>query len=161
MESIVEKALLLFIENSDLDEDSMFDVFIKNGIEPAIAEKIMSFVPIAFFRSMMDSTELSFCDYYLLMNQEGEAVGRNSFDSEETYKIGYKLSASIEGRDEYLSIAGRSPELHAVNKALNSGSKLSDLELSPVVITFYDQIDEGKVSSKEKWWKNLFRRPQP
>jgi hypothetical protein len=55
-------------------------------------------------------------------------------------------------QDVFLAVAGRSPEFRAVNQALHAGSRAEDLECSPPVLVWSEEVT-GAGAPPKSWWQ--------
>ncbi|MEV6823939.1 DUF6348 family protein [Amycolatopsis sp. NPDC051102] len=96
------------------------------GVEPWLAERLLLFLPVAYTRRLL--SDVSFTGTLL-------APGGRVHLAEEPVFAAALARAQRAGRGEIERIALRSGEFDAINNALQSGSKLADLELGEPTLT--------------------------
>ena len=112
----------------------------RRGVEPQLAQELVSFVPMAFGREVVEQLGVKCSDNYLMHNMLDDSEKEMPLAMEMAFAwakglIGeYRNSACNE---IFKLIAGRSAELDAVNNALNGGvtvEGLKECKLGPSVV---------------------------
>jgi hypothetical protein len=128
-----------FRAEHELDDDAIVKRLIADGMEPALTERLVVFLPMVYFRIMMERTKIVFPDVYQEKLPDGtmqtrvlsnESVWEPSF---EFARAEIKLGMSSE---DLLNVAGRAAECDAINKLLNAGSKIEDCKIDPCIVRF-------------------------
>lgn len=129
------KALDVFLAHRRSDNGIVYNALIQAGMDAETALVFFYFVPIAFARLALKSSGIEFHDSFLCLVGE-ENAGPFSFSADPRYAL---LIEGIPGlvaeweRDDVLTIAGRSSEFSAINKAAHSSSALKDIRLTETV----------------------------
>jgi hypothetical protein len=126
--------------NSDpelTDEEMLFELT-EQGISQPLACEMVGLFPILAGRLFLQGLGIQFSDTYDLVDADGVAIGSGALcDHPGVIAIGKQIDALVKP-EAYQSVALRGAELNAVNKALNSGSKPSNLYTGPVVLFKYE-----------------------
>ncbi|MBE1534690.1 DUF6348 family protein [Actinomadura algeriensis] len=133
------------------DDDEVWERLTGAGVEPWLAERLLIFLPMAFTRRLLP--DVSFSDE---LTTPGGTV---SLAAEPVFAAALARARRAD-RGEIERVAPRSAEFNAVNRLLNSGSRLSDLMLVPV--TLAEELeplgpDDGGVPSARTVFEALLR----
>ncbi|HUT92848.1 MAG TPA: DUF6348 family protein [Thermoguttaceae bacterium] len=121
-----------FREHPSLETDEITDVLVGRNIDRRQAEMLVALVPVAYGRTVLQRAKVSFTDRFVLVNSETHEERRSRLSAEPVFKIAMlfahdEITSRGVGRDAMLAVAGRSPELDAINQALHAGSRLEDM----------------------------------
>ena len=134
---VIEQSLDVFYENQQADDEQIFYSLKQKGWDEITCSKIIAFVPIAFCRLLLHSSGVSFSEYYIIMQSDTKVKQKKRLDSEPFFKIAFNiaiLKSKACDQNYFMSVATRSSEFNVVNSALNRGSILEDLILTPLVV---------------------------
>ena len=124
-------------EGFETELEKIRDLFLGAGISEKSSIDLVIFLPTAFVMNLL--SDVDYPDYYIEINQSGKSTEKR-FDLNESFMTIWKATqqyfASEPDRDTILKISIKSSEFHAINKALEDGAELEDLQLSPPVINF-------------------------
>ena len=93
------------------------------------AAEAVIFLPFAFARVLFGSTGIRFSETYLL--KTGDQYVEQKFAENEVFQEATRLAALVKQhgpREQMAAIASQSAEFNVINKALNAGVKLHDIE---------------------------------
>lgn len=142
----VNKAIAAFHTRRESDEHEIVEMLVASGIEKPLAAKLVEFVPLAFFRAMMEESGVQFADYFLRLGPEGKPADERKLNQEPVYMEALKMALAEakagRGGEDYLAVARRSAEFQAINNALHDGAKLEDLVCAPPVLLWSESSDE-------------------
>ncbi|WNG37225.1 hypothetical protein F0U61_28785 [Archangium violaceum] len=136
----VSRAVAAFVAPSDRDDELIYEELRSQGATPLEAEKLVAYLPLAFGQVLVQHMGPRFPDSALFVTA-GTRNERPVFLPEDPLwceSIRLAEEAIADGsltRDQFNAIALRSSTLHALNNALNAGSKPEDLVFAPSVIT--------------------------
>jgi hypothetical protein len=131
------------------------------GIPTGLAAEIVEFLPIALARAMLEGMGIHFADHYVRQTAQGQVIGEKLLAEEPVFREGLSIAGEISGgTDDFMAVAGLSPEYRAIQKALSSGSQPEDLQCAPPIVLANDEdrraFDDtsGGVQPKRKpWWQ--------
>jgi hypothetical protein len=133
------------------------------GIPAPLAAEVVEFLPLALARAMLEGMGIRFADHYVRQTAQGRVVGQKLLTDEPVFREGLAIAGEISGggTDEFMAVAGLSPEYRAIHKLLSSGSQPEDLQCAPPVVLANDEdrraFDDtsGGVQPKQKkpWWQ--------
>jgi len=121
----------------NLEDDALVEMLVTNGFEPAVALRLVAFLPMAYFRVMMQHTGAQLPDAFEEQMPDGSVVTR-ALSSEPVWIpcLEFARTDAVSGisSQDFFAIAGRSAECDAANQALNAGNKLGDLVFTPCLV---------------------------
>jgi hypothetical protein len=132
MREVLEWGLAGYMSNPEASDQDIAQR-LEGGFPRGVATRVVAFLPLAYGRRILRDL-VTLPDSFI--GEQGEAP----LASEPLFAGAAALAAEA-GRDEVQRVGGRSAEVHAVNKALNAGSKAADLVLGPPVLSFGGPID--------------------
>jgi hypothetical protein len=144
------KLASIFLEASEKEDTEIVVILKERGIKLDKAERFVAFLPIAFGRVVINRLgQVKFSNVYRIKGIAAEFC----LDKEPIFNEAYNIAtesylANVIPRENFSAIAGRSPELNAVSKALDEGADINGAEFQPVLLFGYKTI--GK--------QGLFRR---
>jgi hypothetical protein len=118
---------------ADRPDEEIVRALVSQGADPALAEKLVDFVPIAFGRPVLERLGVRPSEEGVLLSGDGERRFRLMDDPVFADAIALARGAYARGTmptDVFRAVAMRGAELRAVNEALASGAKAQDLKLS-------------------------------
>jgi len=126
----IRKALLIFRASQDLQDEPLIEKLIAGGFEPTLATRLVEFLPIAYFRIMVEGSGAQFSEDFE-RDLPGGTVVVHPFDSEPLWNdllasARFERKSGVSAQD-YLAIAARSAECDAANQALNAGNTIDAL----------------------------------
>jgi hypothetical protein len=151
---LLQRAVPVFIRNAEFTLDTVRIGLLTSRIPTRTIESIVEFLPLAFARDLMDAMGISFPDEYVRVDADGRERLRAKLSDEPWYVESKKLAPEVMislGSDAFMTIAGRSSELDAVNQALHAGSQPADLVFAPPVMMWRDEPPPP--ATKKPWWK--------
>jgi hypothetical protein len=136
----ISQAVFLMRESPSLDDTGVYEALVADGVEQGVALRLTVFLPMAYCRLFLSGTGVKFADGFQYLLPEGGISPETPFSAEPLWQAcvtfaDAEIKSSV-GAKDFLRIAGRSAEFNAVNQQLHAGSKLEDLVLTPVLLTW-------------------------
>jgi hypothetical protein len=141
MNEIIAKAASILRASTHLDDEEALKEFVSNGIELHLADRLVTFLPMAYASHILVKAGARLQNYYekVLPNGDLEKVQLSSEPvwcaSMEFYHA--EISCGI-SKEELLALAARSAEFDAANQAMNAGNKLDEVEFGPCRIQWIE-----------------------
>jgi hypothetical protein len=160
----VQLAVPVFHTHKNSTWKTLGEALQEADISPAIANRLLEFMPLAFARVFLDGLGIEFSDYYIRFDSKtNRKVSKKLVDEpaySESLAVASTLMAEQKAGDDFISVVSRSSEFVAMNKALNDGSRPEDLVSSPPVLLWNEETENrtdaaghGQNKSKWKFWK--------
>jgi hypothetical protein len=115
----------------DNDERELIPSLVKCQLDEFLAKDLIVFVPLAFGRALLKRTGVNLPETYLIYGPDGQQPERHRLLDHPVFCEAYRAAEDCYSRgvddNTYLAIAGRSPEVRNLNKALDAGSDLKEL----------------------------------
>ncbi|UOQ64513.1 hypothetical protein [Hymenobacter volaticus] len=153
--NLIEATLPYFVE-AEATEETIYNQLTSTGVDAHLANQIISFVPLAFGRVLMQNLLVGFSKHYTLHTNNKRP--HDYLLSEEPVYQAALLCAEQAVTNQtwtehlHVAIALWSAETQAVNSALISGSQPEDLEISNPQILADIGPKQAKVNARP-WWK--------
>jgi hypothetical protein len=116
---------------------------VADGIEPAVAARLVEFLPMAYCRLLLERSGARFSDMYRRRLNDGQISAEKPLSSEPLWNAVLAFARDEVGRGippaDLLAVAGRSAEFDVANQLLNRGSKLKDIAFVPVVLKWPEE----------------------
>jgi hypothetical protein len=147
MNDSISKAIAVIRDSPSSDDVEVYRKLVGEGIEPLLAARLIEFLPMAYCRLLLESSGVRFSENYQRKLSDGRIPQEQALISLPVWNAMMAF-----GRDEIrrglspkdlLAVALRSAEFQAVNRLLNKGSKLSDLVLTPTLLTWPEHGPES------------------
>ena len=157
----IKIALPVFAEHKNSDWEVLETALIGAGIEPSLTAKLLEFMPLAFGRVFLDGMGIKFAENYTRYNDLSGQSKESKLLDEPVYAESFWAASQIveyqAAGEAFNAVAFRSSELHAVNEALNAGSKPENLVTSPPHLVWNSEETDSMdlLQPKKKWqfWK--------
>jgi hypothetical protein len=104
------------------------------GIPDALAARAYTFTQVAWGRTLLDGLGVQFSLQYLCFDASGTIVESGDLADEPCFAAATRLAERYKGSPGFKRLAMMSADFHAVNNALNGGSKPEDLVTSPACL---------------------------
>jgi hypothetical protein len=183
----IEKAIPIFVENSKKPTNKEFDEYAEDvikdlvdaGMSNLLAEKIFTFMPLAFGRVFMNDLNIEFQQEYDLFTFENhrpvtkeirQLSGEIIFI--ESLKLAKEAVSNKVFNENYQLIAFTSAEFNVVNKLLSEGSESGNIVLTKPMIPWSEQnqndiyyqklsseqikneiTKDSSLKSEKSWWQ--------
>ncbi|MCB2410891.1 hypothetical protein [Hymenobacter lucidus] len=139
--SVIQKALPHFV-TEDATEDSVYEYLIAEGVEPAVADRIIIFTPTTFGRVMMRHLKLVFPETYRIQRESGELSDSLLLNSEPVFQAALNLASTIASAqiwEEALhsEVAYWSAETDSVSQALVAGCPAASIKPQELIVHWY------------------------
>jgi|ERR1700722_3116181 hypothetical protein len=140
----IARALTIFRESPELDDEGAFRALIDRGVERSIAARIVEFLPIAYCRVLLLNSGVQFSNSFV---RAASPLKIQSLSSEPLW-IFFLASAESElrggtARREMLMVAGRSAEFQAINQMLDKGAELKNVALPTISLLWPESGPES------------------
>jgi hypothetical protein len=160
----IEKALVVFANHENSNDEDLEKALEKMGIPLSLAYKLSEFMPLAFGRIFMKDLGVAFQqDFVRYVISEGKIVKKHQakLDNEVVYKEAYKIASRMFSKrisvEEFQVVAFRSAEFRVVNEMLNKGSKPENIVLTQPYLQWREDIEEKEEFSdsnqSQSWWQ--------
>src|SRR4051794_27088093 len=125
MRESIQTAVQIMRSHRQASESEIFQLLLDSGIDRPMAAQLVTLLPIAYGRVVLAGSGVLFSDTYLCLGEGGEPGSASRLDGVPlwTEAVAFaKHEAASELESEALfAIAGRSPEVNVINKALHDG----------------------------------------
>lgn len=137
MRDSIAKAVHLFRNAPELNDEEVFERLIAEGIERKLAASLLHFIPMVYVRILFERKKVRFSEFYEQQLPSGRKETRR-LTAEPVWiptvefaraEIGQGISAQ-----DLLNVAGRSAEGDALNQALNRGNNIEDGSLGMTIV---------------------------
>lgn len=139
IEERVNGAVACMIEMAGRPDEDIGDVLARAGSAPAEVQALLAFVPMAFGRVALKDLPVRFSDTAILRESPDDEGREVRLSQEDVFAIATQLAIGAldqDGltQDQFLAVAMRSAEVHAINQAVLEGADAQDLVVSPPVV---------------------------
>jgi hypothetical protein len=135
--------------NEKWDDDAAKRHLMANGVPEAIADDAVRFAPIAIGRAFMESLGVELSNQYLCFRADGSVARSGDLDQNEVFRTAIELAPDLALHPGFKAAAYSSPEVDAVNQALQDGSDAKDLVLGPVALFLEQPTRRGFQTAQE------------
>ena len=109
----------------DADDQELAEELMGLGLSRDQAERVVAFVPIAFGRQLLSSSEATFSDTYEIHDSDTGRRIRGTFGAEPLYRLAVRYAAEHSEDEAVILIGERSAEVDAARKLLPKGASLA------------------------------------
>jgi hypothetical protein len=136
----VSRAVARMIERAGDPDDQIQPVLAADGADPREVQALLAYVPLAFGRAALRELPVRFAETAIVREGRDDEGVETLLSGEPIFAQAVWLAdRALEGatltQDEFLAVAMRSAEVHAVNNAMMGGADARDLVVSPPVVT--------------------------
>jgi hypothetical protein len=133
--TLIEHSLDIFQQHPQATDVEIVYLLVSKQISPQDAWKLVSLVPLAFGRVLMDTSGASFSDK-CIMETNGKKPQEKLLKNEPFFQEAVNIARSQGShcREYWINIVVRSGEIKSINQALHAGSNIEDLVLAPPII---------------------------
>lgn len=136
----VSRAVARMIERAGDPDDQIQPVLAADGADPREVQALLAYVPLAFGRAALRELPVQFADTAIVREGRDDEGVETLLSGEPIFaQAAWLADRALEGatltQDEFLAVAMRSAEVHAVNNAMMGGADARDLVVSPPVVT--------------------------
>ena len=128
----IGRALRIASQEPALEDWDLRDRLVAAGVEPRRAWHIVTFVPMAFGRPVLESFNVEMPDTYLVRDDRGRDTRRRLRD-QPVYRAAYDHLADFSERPGFRELASWGAEVNALSNLMNAGSKPEDAVLTESV----------------------------
>lgn len=129
--------------NPRWDDAAAVDHLVGSGISREIAEDVVHLTPVAFGRTIIDGMGLQLSNRYFYFRGDGSTAKSGELDKHSVFQEAASNATQFRDHSVFKAIASSSPEVIAINQALNSGSQVADLFVGPVAIFTESMTEAG------------------
>jgi hypothetical protein len=133
--ALIKHSLDIFQEHPQGTDVEIVYLLVSKQISHQDAWKLVSFLPLAFGRVLMNSSGASFSDKYI-MDINGKKPQEKLLKNEPFFHESMSIARDRGSycQEYWTNIITRSAEINSINQALHAGSNLEDLVLAPPII---------------------------
>ena len=137
----IRRAIHIFAANTTCEIEDVKEALRQNGFSAEMASAVITFMPLAVGRVLLGRMGVKLPDEYIRADAQGRERFRGALLDEPVFRETLALVPEVlaQGEEVVQSIMVRSPEVLAVNQALQSGSRPEDLMAGRPVLGW----DEG------------------
>jgi hypothetical protein len=125
-----------------VEDETIRERLIAEGIAPEMAFQVTVFTPIAFTHYVLHRN-VNFSPTYIVMDPETYDAQEYRLEDHPIYEAAYTLAPEL--RETFRFVAVRSAEMDAVNNLLKTGKQLNELKdytiSPPVIMTLYPMYE--------------------
>jgi hypothetical protein len=158
------RSVPVFAANKDSSRAGVIAALQRAGFDKSLALDLVEFLPLAFARASLEGRGVQFAEYYVRIDGQKRERARKKLIEQPVYReaLGLVLDVKRQGTDVFMSIASRSPELPAINQALQGGSRPEQVRLPPPALVWSDDREEPSKPARAKpaqpkrakaWWQ--------
>jgi hypothetical protein len=130
-------------------EDEAYEALAEAGVPDHLADRAYKFTQIAWGRVLLDGLGVKFSPEYLWFNAAGEVVESGLLVDEPCFATAMQLVPKYKRAPGFRHLAVTSADVHAVNGALNAGSKPGGLVTSPAALFLATPTDAGMTNARQ------------
>ena len=119
-------------EEADLDDVALMERLVSAGVARRRAWRLVTFVPLAFGRYVLEEMNIQVQATYLQRNDRGRDTRRRLRDEPE-FRAAADHLLDFSERPGFKELAGRSAEIDALSNALKAGDKPENGTMAEVV----------------------------
>jgi hypothetical protein len=147
--------------NPHAPEDEILQKLRDSGIGANAAIQLATLVPIAYGRIGLRTTGAKFPPNYIWVDVAGDPRREGNLTElpwwNEAIACAKREQAGPGSVDEFLAVAGRSPEVRIANNAMRDGRNIDRLVFSPVILMWEEfplsSRSESPGRGSRPWWK--------
>lgn len=152
VKAAIRRAAPVLARYGTIDQGVLTAWLIRSGLSRYEAEQAARFVPLAFARPVLQGMGVQLSDTYIRMaggTEEERKLADEPFFAD-AFEVAPAVMSEI-GSEAFNAIVMASPELMALNDALNAGVSPDGLVASPPVVTWMSAPAEPPPA--KPWWK--------
>jgi hypothetical protein len=156
------KAVPVFAANKSSTAAGLLAALLSAGFSKSQARELVEFLPLAFARASLEGKGIQFTEYYVRIDDKKRERTRRKLIEQAVYReaLGLVLDVKRQGTEVLMAIAGRSPELTDINRALQGGSRPEQVRLGPPKLPWSEEAEKPSKPAKPKlakakkaWWQ--------
>ena len=133
-EVAVTKLAEIAAARPELSEDGLYEALTAAGVPPELADRAYKFTQIAWGRTFLGGLGVRFSRHYLCFDAEGAVVESGELSEEPCFAAATRALELFYRTPAFQRLALTSADVHAVNNALNAGSKPENLVTAPAFV---------------------------
>ncbi len=142
-EAAVSQLAEIVVARRAFSEDDVYAAMADAGIPTDVADRAYKFTQTAWGRAFLAPLGVRFSPDYVCFNASGDIIESGRLE-DEPYFIAARALAKQHARSEgFQQLALMSADAHAINTALNKGSKAEDLVTAPVFLFLEAPTEAG------------------
>lgn len=139
----IENYITAISESPEIEDMDMMELLESEGATKSVAERTIRFVPVAFGRKLLEDLGVTFSNEFVRVDAHGKILSTGKLSEDEVFNASLAATDTCSSSNALEAIPLMSPEVNAVNTALNAGSNPTDLLLGPVTIFDEHPTDAG------------------
>jgi hypothetical protein len=140
MNDLIAKAVATLRGSPSSTDGEIHRLLVADGIRPAIAARLVEFLPMAYCRLLLEHLGARFSRTFRRRLEDGEISAERYLSSEPVWNAVVAFARNEADRGvkakDLVAVAGRSAEFDAANQLLNKGSKLENVAFAPTLLTW-------------------------
>ncbi len=138
MNGCLSKAVALFRNSPNMEDDEIYVALIHQSVESRIAARLVEFVPLAYGRVLLANSGVRFSDSFTRRLSNGKVSEPQLLSSEPVWNaaVAYARTEIAMGvsAEDFKLMAYRSAEFQGVNQMLFQGSELKNIACTPPLL---------------------------
>jgi hypothetical protein len=148
-ETAVQWFAEMIAEREAFTEEEAYTLLTEAGVPPALADRTYKFTQVAWGRVFLDGLGVQFSPEYVCFNAAGEVIESGALADEPSFAAATRLGELYRTAPGFLRLALTSAGVHAINSALNKGSKPEDLATAPAFLFLEAPTDAGMANAQK------------
>jgi hypothetical protein len=137
---LLSKAVAKFRSSPRSGDAEIHRMLVAEGFEPAIAGRLVEFLPMVYCRLMLEGSGVRFSKTYQRRFADGKISPEKLLSSEPVWKSARafaqnELDRGVSTKD-LMAVAMRSSEFDTINQLSSGGSDLKNVVLTPALLTW-------------------------
>jgi hypothetical protein len=154
LHELVQLTIKLCLQHQDAEDGYICELLDQSGVDEALSDDLVSFVPMGFCRALFDGTGVSFPPNYTIRNpitrEQASFPLADQPVFQEAYRAAEDWAANDLDEDLSLVIAARSAEFKVIQWALEAGAKLNMVITGE---TLFSDKNWHPITAKQPWWR--------
>jgi hypothetical protein len=156
----VQHVARLFTTDPEFTEDGVYAAMVTANVPDREADVAYKFTQAAWGRLLLDGMGIKFADDYYCLDGNGEVVDSGKLSAEPHFIAATRLARRHSTQAGFKRLAAMSADFHAVNQALNAGSRPENLLSAPLVL-FLEPPSEAGMAKARRFMTDLLSPPEP
>jgi len=145
----------------EFTEDEVYSALADAGVPGALADRAYKFTQIAWGRSLLAGLGVQFPPEYVCFDASGKVIESGLLADEPCFAAASRLAERYADAPGFKRLALMSADVHAVNEALNKGSKPSDLVATPAFLFLEAPTTAGMANARRVIDQHIAAGPGP
>ena len=142
-------------------EDGVYSALADAGAPGALADRAYKFTQVAWGRSLLAGLGVQFSPGYVCFDASGKVIESGRLGGEPCFAAASRLAKRYADAPGFKRLALMSADVHAVNEALNKGSKAADLVTTPAFLFLEAPTATGMENARRVIDQHMNAKPAP